>query len=119
MSAGIPSCSAQHKTNFHPPPARLPREERPYAIGKVLAEPDYSCINGFPCSQGEDEFFLPPAEFEIDVTDIGLETPEGFHEERMGDCTYVYYNMDYGAFIALDLDKLEEYVTDYLEDQKN
>ena len=96
---------------------KLPESERAYAIGKVLAKPDYDCINGFPCSQGDDDFFLPSTEFEIDITRLKLESPDDFHVRKMGDCKLAYYSMDYGAFIAMDLDKLADYVSDYLADQ--
>jgi hypothetical protein len=98
---------------------KLPESERACAIVSALGTVDYDCINGFPYPQDEDEFLLPPTELEIDITNIALETPEDFHIEKMGDCKLAYYALDYGAFIGLDLDKLEEYVTEYLEDQKN
>jgi hypothetical protein len=98
---------------------KLPESERACAIGRALAEPDYNCINGFPYNQSDDEFLLPPTELEIDITNIALESPDDFYIQKIGDCKLAYYALDYGAFIALDLDKLEEYVTEYLEDQKN
>jgi len=98
---------------------RLPQSERAYAIGKVLAKPDYDCVNGFPYNQEESEFFMPPTEFEIDITHLELENPDDFYVREIGGCKLAYYAMNYGAYIALDLDKLEEYVQDYLTDQKN
>ena len=98
---------------------KLPKEERPYAIGKALGTVNYDCINGFPYNQEENEFFLPQTEFEIDITDIILENPNDFYVKEIGGCKLAYYALNYGAFIALDLDKLEGYVQDYLTDQKN
>jgi len=96
---------------------RLPECERAYAIGSALAAPDYDCINCFPYPRGDNEFFLPPTEFEIDITDMKLESPEDFYIQKTGDCKLAYYAMEYGAFIALDLDKLADYVSNYLADQ--
>ncbi len=93
---------------------RLPESERSYALGEVLAAPDYGCINGFPCPQSDGEFFLAPTELEIDITNIALETPEDFCIRKIGDCKLAYYALDYGAYIPLDLDGLSQYVTDYL-----
>ena len=96
---------------------KLPSSERSYAISKAIAAPNYDCVNGFPCNQGEDEFFLPCTEFEIDITNMKLQSPEDFFIREIGDCKLAYYSLDYGAFIALDMDKLAEYVSDYLADQ--
>lgn len=96
---------------------RLPESERSYAISRVISSPDYDCINGFPCNQGDDEFFLPCTELEIDISRMKLESPDDFCIRKMGDCKLAYYGIDYGAFIALDLDSLEKYVSDYLRDQ--
>ena len=95
---------------------RLPTHMRAYAIGYALGTVDYQCINGFPYPQAEDEFFLAPTEFEIDVTQLKLEEPEDFYIRKTGDCKLAYYSLNYGAFIALDLNRLEKYVNDYLAD---
>lgn len=98
---------------------KLPESERAYAIGRALGTVDYDCINSFPFPQSENEFFLAPTEFEIDITHLELEEPEDFYIRKMGDCKLAYYALDYGAFIGLDLDRLAKYVTDYLTDQEN
>lgn len=97
---------------------KLPERERAYAISRVISSPDYDCINGFPYPQSDNEFFLPPTELEIDITNMKLEDPEDFCIRKMGDCKLAYYALDYGAFIGLDLDILEKYVTDYLTDRE-
>jgi len=78
----------------------------------------YSCINSFPYNQRESEFFLPSTEFEIDISHLELEEPEDFYIRKTGDCKLAYYSLDYGAFIALDLDRLNQYVTGYLAENK-
>lgn len=93
---------------------KLPKEERPFAIDNVLAKPDFSCINDFPYNQREDDFLLPPTEFEIDITNMALEEPDDFYIRGVGGCNLAYYALIYGAFITLDLDKLADYVSDYL-----
>lgn len=95
---------------------KLPEDERPFAIGNVLAKPDFSCINPFPYNQRGNDFLLPPTEFEIDITNMVLEGPDDFYIREVGGCNLAYYTLDYGAFITLDLDGLEKYVTDYLAD---
>jgi len=37
-----------------------------------------------------------------------------FYIQKIGDCKLAYYALNYGAFIPLDLDELEKYVTEYL-----
>lgn len=98
---------------------KLPERERAYAIREAIAAPNYDCINFFPCPQGDNEFFLASTEFEIDITNIALENPDDFCIRKMGDCKLAYYALDYGAYIGLDLEKLEAYVTDFLADQEN
>lgn len=98
---------------------KLPDSERSYAIGKVLAKPDYDCINSFPYPQGDNEFFLPSTEFEIDITRLKLQSPDDFCIREIGDCKLAYYALDYGVYIGLDLDKLADYVADYLAAQEN
>lgn len=98
---------------------KLPECERSYAISKALAAPDYDCINGFPYPQADNEFFLPCTEFEIDVTNIKLQSPEDFYIRKTGDCKLAYYSIIYGAYIGLDLNRLEKYVSDFLADQEN
>ena len=93
---------------------RLPKEERPYAIGRALGTVDYNCVNDFPYNQYANELLLPPTEFEIDITDIVLENPDDFYIKEGSGRKLAYYALNYGAFIALDIDRLEEYVNDYL-----
>ena len=95
---------------------KLPEEERSYAIDKALAEPDYGCVNSFPYNQKESEFFLPPTEFEIDITNIVLENPNDFYIKEDSGRKLAYYAVSYGAFVALDIDRLEEHINDYLTD---
>lgn len=95
---------------------RLPKEERPYAIGRALGTVDYNCVNPFPHKQKESEFFLPQTELEIDITDIVLESPNDFYIREVSDCKLAYYALNYGAYIDLDLNRLEKYVNDYLAD---
>jgi hypothetical protein len=93
---------------------KLPESERTSAISRAISRPDYGCINCFPFPQKDYEFFLPPMALEIDITNIALEEPEDFYIQKFGDRKLAYYYMDYGAFIDLDLDKLEKYITEYL-----
>ena len=97
---------------------KLPECERAYAIGSALGAVDYDCINPFPCPQGDNEFFLPGTEFEIDITDMKLESPEDFYIRKTGGCKLAYYSIDYGAFIGLDLDQINRYVTEYLAENE-
>ena len=98
---------------------KLPENERPRAISEALGTVDYGCINAFPYPQDDDEFLLPFTEFEIDITNAALESPDDFCiTTGTGDCKLAYYAINYGAYIPLDLNKLEAYVSAYLTENK-
>lgn len=98
---------------------KLPESEWSYAIGRALGAVDHDCIKCFPWPQKDYEFFLPPTELEIDITHLELEEPDDFYIREVSGRKLAYCAMEYGASIALDLNRLEEYVQDYLTDQKN